>query len=118
MGGVVLHSDDTSVQRLPLPIRVQFALFTDAPRTSCVGEFKIFIILVNSLSQIEATHSSNRFNQLLRTRRTSKIIFLKFSFGKCVRLSVAKNYFNSLHEIHFKIHKNIVTCQTQTHYIS
>ena len=31
MGTVVLHSDDTSVERLPLPIRVQFAFFTDSP---------------------------------------------------------------------------------------
>lgn len=35
VGGVVLHSDDTSVQGLSLPIRVEFALLTDAPRASC-----------------------------------------------------------------------------------
>lgn len=33
--GVVLHRDDTSVQRLPLPIGVQFVLLADAPRASC-----------------------------------------------------------------------------------
>lgn len=40
MGGVVLHSDDTSVQRLPLPVRVQFAFLTDAPRASCGRKIK------------------------------------------------------------------------------
>ena len=40
MRGVVLHSDDTSVQRLPLPVRVQFALLTDAPRASCGSRIK------------------------------------------------------------------------------
>lgn len=35
MGGIVLHSDDASVQRLLLSIRVQFVLLTDAPRASC-----------------------------------------------------------------------------------
>lgn len=38
MGSIVLHSDDTGVQRLPLPIRVQFAFLTDAPRASCCIE--------------------------------------------------------------------------------
>lgn len=35
VGGVVLHGDDASVQRLPLPVRVQLALLTDATRASC-----------------------------------------------------------------------------------
>lgn len=40
MGAIILHSDDTSVERLSLPIRVEFALFTNAPGTSCVGSRK------------------------------------------------------------------------------
>lgn len=37
MGTIILHGDDTSVQRLSLPIRVEFALFTNPPGTSCGG---------------------------------------------------------------------------------
>lgn len=51
MGGVVLHSDDTSVQRLSLPIRVKFALFTDAPRASCGGRITGIITLHTSNNQ-------------------------------------------------------------------
>ena len=34
VGAVVLHRDDARVQGLPLPVRVQLALLTDAPGTS------------------------------------------------------------------------------------
>lgn len=40
VGAIVLHSDDTSVQRLSLPIRVELALLTNAPGTSCGGSRK------------------------------------------------------------------------------
>lgn len=40
VGAVILHSDDSSVQRLSLPVRVELALLTDAPGTSCGGSRK------------------------------------------------------------------------------
>lgn len=40
MGTIILHSDDTGVQRLPLPVGVELALFTNAPGASCGGSSK------------------------------------------------------------------------------
>lgn len=36
MRAIVLDSDDSSVQRLLLPIRIQFAFFTYPTRASCI----------------------------------------------------------------------------------
>lgn len=40
VGAIILHGDDSSVQRLSLAIRVELALLTNAPGASCGGSRK------------------------------------------------------------------------------
>lgn len=60
MRGIVLHSDDASVQRLLLSIRVQFVLLTDAPRASCDKRLKNMKTLSHYL-KYRAKVNSKRF---------------------------------------------------------
>lgn len=87
MRSIVLHSDDTSVERLPLSIRVKFALFTDAPRASCGRVAKnnreVHVIPTMILNVMYKIQTWSSISEVINSVKNTQVPLFKGEGSKC-----------------------------------